>query len=74
MEESLSWPAKLARRNINILNIDEKRWFFEFMYHPYNGQTKWCKTFINIDSQASEAEVASDLIVVVNKLRRELER
>lgn len=74
MEESLSWPAKLARRNINILNIDEKRWFFEFMYHPYAGSTKWCKTFINIDPQASEAEVASDLIVVVNKLRRELER
>lgn len=74
MDESLSWPAKLARHNINILNIDDERWFFEFMYHPYNGSTKWCKTYIRIDQDASEAEVASDLIKVVAELRRELER
>ena len=74
MDESLSWPAKLARHNINVLSIDDKRWFYEFMYHPYNGSTKWCKTFVDIDPDASAAEVASDLIQVVAKLRRELER
>ena len=74
MEENLSWQAKLARHNINILNIDDERWFYEFMYHPYQGSTKWSKTFIIIEKNASPAEVASDLIREVAKLRRELER
>lgn len=74
MEENLSWQAKLARHNINILNIDDERWFYEFMYHPYSGSTKWSKTFIIIKKDASPAEVASDLIREVAKLRRELER
>lgn len=42
--EDLSWRARLARKNINILNIDNERWYYEFMYHPKPGQTKWCKT------------------------------
>lgn len=49
MDEDLSWRAKLARSNINILNIDEGRWYYEFMYHPRPGQTKWCKTFYSLD-------------------------
>ena len=76
MDESLSWQATLARHNINILNIDEDwgRWFYEFMYHPYAGSTKWCKTYIDVNQEASPAEVASDLLKEVAKLRRDLER
>lgn len=45
MDENLSWRAKLAKSNINILNIDEDRWYYEFMYRPRPGQVKWSKTF-----------------------------
>ena len=56
MDETLSWRAKLAKSNINILNvIIEKtshgivyKWFFEFTYHPKPGTFKWCKTYIDI--------------------------
>ena len=74
MDESLSWQARLARHNINILNVDNERWFYEFMYHPYAGSTKWCKTFITIKKDSSPAEVASDLMGEVLRLRKELER
>lgn len=46
--DELSWRARLAKSNINILNIDEERWYYEFMYHPRPGQTKWCKTFYEL--------------------------
>ena len=74
MDESLSWQARLARHNINILNVDNERWFYEFMYHPYNGSTKWCKTFIAVKKGSSPAEVASDLMGEVLRLRKELAR
>lgn len=51
MDDNLSWRAKLARSNINILNIEwsddrmTAEVFFEFMYRPYNGSIKWCKTW-----------------------------
>lgn len=46
--DELSWRVRLAKSNINILNIDEKRWFYEFMYHPKRGATKWCKTYYEL--------------------------
>lgn len=46
--DEMSWQARLARKNINILNIDDERWYYEFMYHPRPGQTKWCKTFYEL--------------------------
>lgn len=46
--DEMSWRARLAKSNINILNIDEARWYYEFMYHPKPGQTKWCKTFYQL--------------------------
>lgn len=46
--DELSWQARLAKQNINILDVSKERWFYEFMYHPYPGQTKWCKTFYNV--------------------------
>ena len=74
MDESLSWRARLARSNINILNIDEYRWYYEFMYHPYQGSTKWCKTFFETHRGRSDEAVAADIEREVARLRRELER
>lgn len=50
MEEScsISWRAKLAKSNINILNIQRDRVFLEFTYHPKPGTFKWCKTVFDI--------------------------
>lgn len=74
MDESLSWRARLARHNINILNIDDERWYYEFMYHPYSGSTKWCKTFLDASTSDSPEETARVLEQEVARLRRELER
>ena len=46
--DELSWQARLAKQNINILDVSKERWFYEFMYHPYPGSTKWCKTFYDV--------------------------
>lgn len=73
--DELSWQARLAKQNINILDIDNGRWFYEFMYHPYAGSTKWCKTFITVPHPAIPYEdITSALIREVAKLRRELEK
>ena len=56
MDENLSWRAKLAKANINILSLSlvrvgsriMDRWFVEFTYHPKPGIFKWCKTYIDI--------------------------
>ena len=72
--DELSWRARLARNNINILNIDDERWYYEFMYHPYSGSTKWCKTFYETHNGRAPEAVADDITREVAKLRRELER
>lgn len=74
MDERLSWRARLARTNINILNIDDERWYYEFMYHPYDGSTKWCKTFFETHRGREHEAVAADIEREVARLRRELER
>ena len=77
--DEMSWRARLAKSNINILNIEGKRWYYEFMYHPYRGQTKWCKTYLDVpfDSEyATEGDNdynARELQKEVLKLRKELE-
>lgn len=60
-QPQLSWRARLAKSNINILNIefeDEMHSsavvYYEFMYHPYRGSTKWSKTFTEVRGQAIE--------------------
>lgn len=73
MDETLSWQARLARANINILNIDEERWYYEFMYHPRPGQTKWCKTFYETHQGRDPEAVASDIQREALRLRKELE-
>ncbi len=71
--DEVSWQARLAKANINILGIDEKRWYYEFMYHPKPGQTKWCKTFLPVNGVTDERVLADLLQRKVLSLRRELE-
>ena len=71
--DGMSWQARLARKNINILNIDDERWYYEFMYHPYQGQTKWCKTFYATHYGRDPEAVAQDIEREVLRLRKELE-
>lgn len=64
MEESqnLSWRASLAKSNINILNMVWSEGdsvvdvFFEFMYHPKLGQTKWCKTWTQVTGEVVDLD------------------
>lgn len=84
--DELSWRAKLAKSNINILNVDGRRWYYEFMYHPYHGSTKWSKTYFDVpyeyssvapygseDNEWVDEENAEALRKEVFKLRKELE-
>lgn len=64
MDENLSWRAKLAKSNINMLNLTLiktdhgiiNRWFVEFTYHPKPGTFKWCKTYIDISPKLDDDE------------------
>ena len=86
--DELSWRAKLAKSNINILGIDKDRWFYEFMYHPKYGQTKWCKTYYKVPEKIdvpeadpvqwikfsyNEDDIAEAIRAEVLALRKELE-
>lgn len=92
MDDNLSWRAKLARSNINILNLTWNKdntivdVFFEFMYRPYNGQIKWCKTWIQVPGRVvvgcadewqepvTGEDIANTLREETLRLRKELER
>ncbi len=71
--DELSWRARLAKSNINILNIDDERWYYEFMYRPKPGQIKWCKTYMACKMGRDPEAVATELQGEVLKLRKELE-
>lgn len=91
MEETLSWQARLAKRNINILNTTRQGdkdldVYYEFMYHPKYGQTKWCKTMTHVVGKEVEItdgnfetlpvtgdDIAESLSEEALRLRRELE-
>lgn len=78
-----SWRARLARSNINILDIHNDKVFLEFTYHPKPGTFKWCKTYFELPfplSQASDEEYedyqynnAQAILDMVLSLRKELE-
>ena len=83
-ESNLSWRARLAKSNINILGMDSKRIYLEFTYHPKPGVFKWCKTVIEneypldqaLDSQEYEDFQefnAQHILEEVLSLRKELE-
>ena len=83
-ETNLSWRARLAKSNINILSMDPHRVYIEFTYHPKPGVFKWCKTVLEnmyplnqaCDKQEYEdfQEMNAQYILdEVLKLRKELE-
>lgn len=53
--DELSWRARLAKSNINILSMDSQRVYIEFTYHPKPGTFKWCKTVIENKYPLNEA-------------------
>lgn len=68
--EELSWQAKLARSNINILDIHDSLIFLEFTYHPKPGTFKWVKTVLPFSSVRESVPVILEQVLA---LRKELE-
>ena len=81
MDEDLSWRARLAKANINILSVNRNKWYVEFTYHPRPNVFKWCKTFIEVpfwpyaEDEVEDAEMinANHILDTVLSLRKELE-
>lgn len=78
MEETnpnLSWRARLAKSNINILDVNDERVTLEFTYHPKPGTFKWCKTFFTIPAnvQLEDGTLGEYIQAEVLYLRKELE-
>lgn len=73
MDECLSWQAKLAKSNINILGVTDGVATIEFTYHPKPGVFKWCKTLINVEDTQGLEEVAVVILEDVLCIRKELE-
>lgn len=78
MDESnspqLSWRARLAKSNINILGYQTEKdynLFVEFTYHPRPGTFKWCKTII--PRVLNPEEDIDRILGQVLTLRKELE-
>ena len=73
MDESLSWRAKLAKANINILELHDRLIFVEFTYHPKPGIFKWCKTVFPFNDMMTLDNLAEAIIDEILTLRKELE-
>ena len=71
--DEMSWRARLAKSNINILDIHDDMVFLEFTYHPKAGVFKWCKTVFAFKEEIYSEELADKLIDEVLVLRKELE-
>lgn len=71
--DELSWRAKLAKSNINILDIKDNRIFLEFTYHPKPGTFKWCKTVFSLVGIGTIEEQVGNILNKVLELRKELE-
>lgn len=72
--KKLSWRARLAKANINILDIHDHIAFVEFTYHPYSGGPfKWCKTAFPFRDGMRVEDLAASLIQEVLALRKEME-
>lgn len=70
--DEMSWRARLAKSNINILNIQDNKVFVEFTYHPKPGVFKWCKT-VFAKEWGDDAEMTEYILDTVLALRKELE-
>lgn len=73
MDETLSWRARLAKANINILDIHDNTVFLEFTYHPKPGVFKWCKTMFPYEDRISMDSLADGILDKVLNTRKELE-
>lgn len=71
-ETNLSWRARLAKANINILDIHDNTVFLEFTYHPKPGTFKWCKTVYQYEDNISMDSLADGVLSKVLTLRKEL--
>ena len=71
--DEMSWRARLAQSNINILDIHDNMVFMEFTYHPQKGVFKWCKTVYPFEPGVTVMELAERLHEEVLELRKELE-
>lgn len=71
--DDTSWRARLAKSNINILDIHDGMVFLEFTYHPKAGVFKWCKTVYAFKEGVNVEDLADKLMDEVLILRRELE-
>lgn len=66
--------AKLAKSNINILNITERYIFYEYQFRMANGQTKWTKTvYIRRASSPGLGYEMEDILDIVREIRRGVE-
>lgn len=73
MDETLSWRARLAKSNINILDIHDSIVLLEFTYHPKPGTFKWCKTVYPYEEGMRMDSLADGILLKVLELRKELE-
>ena len=78
--DELSWRAKLAKANINILDIHDEKIFLEFTYHPKPGVFKWCKTVFSLRDkdligapEEYQKVYAQQILDKVLSIRKELE-
>ena len=66
--------ARLAKSNINILNITERYIFYEYQFRMVNGQTKWTKTvYIRRMSSPGLGSEMGDILDIVREIRRGVE-
>lgn len=71
--DEVSWRARLAKSNINILDIHDCMIFVEFTYHPKPGVFKWCKTAYQFNDLMNMEELAEAITDDILSLRKELE-
>lgn len=71
--DDMSWRARLAKSNINLLDIHDGMVFLEFTYHPKAGVFKWCKTVYSFKEGMKVEELVAQLEDEVLSLRKELE-
>lgn len=71
--DDTSWRARLAKSNINILDIHDNMVFLEFTYHPKVGVFKWCKTVYPFKEGMKVEDLVTQLEDEVLSLRKELE-
>lgn len=84
MDDQLSWRAKFAKSNVNILQVHPAYWVVEFTYHPKPNVFKWCKTMFPVShplDSAIDTQEYADFVEInargvldrVLELRKELE-